>query len=295
LRGDGAPEPGPAYVTLADAIECGALRVRERRDGASVPLIHVANHGDVAVLVLFGEELRGALQNRVANASFLVPARGSLEIDVSCVEQGRWGARGRAADFVSAKAVLASSIRRKMAAKVARSRERGLGFDADQSEVWREVMCRIGFSGAESDTLAYGDYAGSREPDVEEAARAFHPLPGQVGFVAAIGDEVVGLEAIGREAVFARAFDGLLRAYLVDAVDATQLRRLDHTLGRGAPAARFDAPEPFLAALSRAPATEGPSLGLGRDVRVRGGGVAACALLADTALVHLTAFVEEGL
>jgi hypothetical protein len=307
VRGDDAPEPaGPAYLTLADALESGALRVSERRGGASVPVVHVENRGETPVLVLFGEELRGAFQNRVANASFLVPARSALEIDVSCVEQGRWGGRpgrgGHAAEFAAAKAVLSSSMRRKMAAKVAAARERGLGFNADQSEVWSEVMCRLGWSGAESDTSAYEDYLDTRRRDLDEAARAFHPLPGQVGFVAAIGDEIVGLEAIGRAEVFARAFDGLLRAYLVDAVDAPQLRRLELARGRAAaPAARFDAPEPFLAALAEAPATEGPSLGLGRDLRVRGGGVAGCALVhaaapgAPAAVVHLTAFAEEGL
>jgi hypothetical protein len=116
LRGGSPPEPGPAYVTLADAIECGALEGRERKQGASVPVIELVNRGGTAVLVLFGEELRGSLQNRVANASFLVPAHDTLEIDVSCVEQGRWGGR---AEFRASRSVISSAMRRKMAAKVA--------------------------------------------------------------------------------------------------------------------------------------------------------------------------------
>jgi len=238
---------------------------------------------------LFGEELRGALQNRVANASFLVPAQGTLEIDVSCVEQGRWGGRST---FRAARSVVSSSMRRKMEAKVAYARSLGRRFDADQQEVWSEVGERLSLSGTDSDTSSYEDYLGARRRDLDEAARAFHPVPDQVGFVAAIGDRIAGLEAIGRRPVFARSFDGLLRAYLVDAVDAPQLRqreRQEHV----EPEARFDAPEPFLAALRGAPASEGPSLGLGRDVRLRGGGVAGCVLLHQPdGLVHLTAFAE---
>lgn len=291
LLRDGAPEPGPEYVTLADAIECGALKVRERPHGASVPVIELVNLGDTAVLVLFGEELRGALQNRVANASFLVPAHDTLEIDVSCVEQGRWGGRG---DFRPSRSVISSEMRRKMAAKVERARSLGRRFDADQGEVWSEVGARLAHSGTDSRTSAYADYLGARQRDLDEIARAFRSLPGQVGFVAAIGDRIAGLEAIGRPAVFARSFAGLLRAYLVDAVDAPHLRQPEQE--RRQPTQRLDAPEPFLAALAAAPASEASSLGLGRDIRLRGGGVAGCALVHEpAALVHLTAFAEGGL
>jgi hypothetical protein len=296
LRAEAAPV-GPPWLTLADALESGALRVSERRGGAHVPVIQVENLGETPVLVLFGEELRGALQNRVANASFLIGGRSAVEIDVSCVEQGRWSpraSRGGARDeFYAGDSVLSSAIRRKMAHKVALARERGRRFDADQLEVWHEVADRVRLSAARSQTGAYEDYLFTRARDLDEAAHAFRPLPGQVGFVAAIGDEVAGLEAIGREEVFARSFERLLRAYLIDAVDAAHLR------GREAQAAvRFEAPEPFLEALAAAPASERPSLGLGRDLRLRGGGVAGCALVhgpaGPAALVHLTAFAEEG-
>jgi hypothetical protein len=60
---------------------------------------------------------------------------------------------------------------------------------------------------------------------------------------------------------------------------------------RGAPppAARFDAPEPFLAALAAARPESGPSLGLGTDLRIENERIHACALVAGE-VVHLTAF-----
>jgi hypothetical protein len=296
VRADGAPAE-PPWLTLAEALESGALRVSERRGGAAVPVIQVENRGEKPVLVLFGEELRGALQNRVANASFLIGGQSTVEIDVSCVEEGRWSPRAGRGEahyaFLAGDSVLSHAIRRKMAHKVAAARARGGRFDADQGEVWEEVSLRLGLSGARSRTGAYEDYVATRRQDLDEAARAFHPLPGQVGFVAAIGDEIAGLEAIGHEEVFARSFGRLLRAYLVDALDAAHVRQLE-----APPAVRFEAPEPFLAALANAPASERPSLGLGRDLRLRGDGAAGCALVhgpaGPGAVVHLTAFAEES-
>src|SRR5512134_1911684 len=69
---DDAIGPGPEYVSLGSALAAGSLAVDELHESGEVPHVRVANAGDVAVLVLFGEELRGAKQNRVANASFLV-------------------------------------------------------------------------------------------------------------------------------------------------------------------------------------------------------------------------------
>jgi len=130
----------------------------------------------------------------------------------------------------------------------------------------------------------------TRRSDLDELAGAFRPLPGQVGFVACIGEEVAGLESVGRSEVYAQAHSGLLRGYLIDAVDHALVRaRRPATV----PALRFDAPEPFLAALADARAETRPSLGLGMDVRIENERVSACALVAED-VVHLTAFPAAG-
>jgi hypothetical protein len=280
-----APPAGPAYIALGTALAKGTVRVDEVDEGGSVPHVRVTNAGDLALLFLFGEEIRGAKQNRVANASFLVPAKSDVVLDVSCVEAGRWH-RARGARFEHTEEVVSPSLRRVMSAQVTRSRILDQSFSSDQGEVWNQISERLHHSGAASDTEAYADYRDSRASDLDELTKAFRPVAGQVGFVACIGDEVAGLEAIGRPDVFRADFAALVRAYALDAVDAALVKKLDVRPDR---AAHFSDPEPFLEALARAPFSSGPSLGAGEDLRIDGPEVAGCAL-AHESLVHVTAF-----
>jgi len=283
LRDDAPAPAGSGYVPLSRALEDGSVQIDELSQAGSVPHVRVTNRGALDVLFLFGEEIRGARQNRIANASFLVAARSELVVDVSCVEQGRWGRRGRA-DFAGAGEVVSHRMRQKMAYKVAASRRRGGSFEADQLEVWHEIDERLATSHTESATDSYEDYVRSRRADLSDMLAAFRPLERQVGFVAVSGDAVVGLEAIGRPEVFASQFEGLLRSYAVDAIDPAPARWDRERSGAGS-----DSPEAFLAALGRAPIQRGPSLGLGDDLRIEGEDLAGCALVAGQ-VIHLTAF-----
>src|SRR5512136_113465 len=81
---------GPEYLTLKEALERGAFVVTEVSAGGSVPELMVENKGDVAVLLIDGEELAGAKQNRVLNTTILVGPKSATKIPVSCTEHGRW-------------------------------------------------------------------------------------------------------------------------------------------------------------------------------------------------------------
>jgi hypothetical protein len=209
-------------------------------------------------------------------------------IDVSCVEKGRWGRRGRGG-FGTTGEVVSQRMRAKMAAKIAASRRRGGRFEADQREVWQQVDERLEHAHMRSATGAYADYVRTRQSDLAEILAAFRPLERQIGFVAVAGGEVLGLEAIGQPEIFAQRFEGLVRAYAVDAIDAALAAR-ERERKRALP--RHDSPAAFLAALGRAPAERAPSLGVGDDLRIEGEGIAGCALVAG-GVVHLTAFPAE--
>ena len=85
-----SPDGGAlGFVLLPDAIHAETLRITELGSG-SVPELIAINTGDTDVLVLDGEQLIGAKQNRMASRSILLPAHSETKIPVNCMEHGRW-------------------------------------------------------------------------------------------------------------------------------------------------------------------------------------------------------------
>jgi hypothetical protein len=123
-----APMPAePEWLTVAEAGD--RVCITEISEGGSVPNLRVANLGDLPLLLLDGEQLVGAKQNRILNMTVLVAAHTEVTIPVSCVEQGRWGYRARhsAPSDVS------------LYAGVSRSLREGRGHTADQQGVWKAL------------------------------------------------------------------------------------------------------------------------------------------------------------
>ncbi len=68
--------------------------VHTGEEAGGVPFLRVANGADQPLLLLDGEGLIGAKQNRTLN-TVLTAAHAEVTTPVNCVEQKRWGSRGR--------------------------------------------------------------------------------------------------------------------------------------------------------------------------------------------------------
>ena len=86
-------QSGLSYTTLDEALGSDALDVTEVDEHGHVPTLRVTNKGDTWVFLMAGEHLIGAKQDRVLNTSMMADRRSQMNVDVSCVEQGRWGYR----------------------------------------------------------------------------------------------------------------------------------------------------------------------------------------------------------
>ena len=84
------------YFTLDEALSSGRVRLTEVGETGSVPELRLLNETDHPVLLLDGEELIGAKQNRICNLTILAPPRAEIIVPVSCVEAGRWSSRSQA-------------------------------------------------------------------------------------------------------------------------------------------------------------------------------------------------------
>jgi hypothetical protein len=115
------------------------VAVRELPDGATVNDLLVVNPTTAAVLLLDGEEVLGAQQNRTFDVSVLFPPGATLKVPVSCVEHGRWDGARRGERFSLAPQAGYPELRRLKSRHVRHAVALGRPARAGQQEVWADV------------------------------------------------------------------------------------------------------------------------------------------------------------
>lgn len=264
----------PDWITLGEAGDLA--RVTEVDDAGAVPVLKVANAADQPLLLVDGEELVGAKQNRVLNTTVLVGARTVATIPVSCVERGRWRYRGRT--LSSSESSLYASLRRSKAAWVTRSIREGRGHASDQGSVWAMLASKAAEHGVESPTGAMRDVYARFEDDLAGACRTVAAAAGQVGAIVYVAGRWVGTDVAPTAGVFARIWPRLCAGYAAEALGRAPRRR------------RVPNPLAVLRRITSSPLEPAPAIALGTEYRLVGREAAGAVLVAGDRLVHLMAF-----
>ncbi|MBM3650683.1 MAG: TIGR02452 family protein, partial [Alphaproteobacteria bacterium] len=220
LIGGGAGERD--YATLDEALATGRFQVGEVGEAGTVPELKVDNRLDRPVLLLDGEELIGAKQNRVLNLTIMVPANAELTIPVSCVEAGRWRYASRGFRS-SGRTQFARGRARKLGQVSFSLRERGQAH-ASQADVWNEIDGKARRMGVLSDTGAMSDIYRAKEDELASMTAA-PSHEGQVGAVFAIAGRIAGVELFERAEIYARLAAKIISSYALDALDTEGLDR----------------------------------------------------------------------
>ena len=282
---------GPDYVSSSVAIEQHGMEVTEISDSGSVPNLMVVNPSSLCVLLLDGEELRGAKQNRIINTSILLAARSRTTIPVSCTESGRWSYNSPT--FQTAKTVMPTKARRRKTRSVSFSLMHDQAFSSDQGEVWNEVEELHAKLGSHSPTSAMADAYAKMRQDLDEAIERIPAQEAQCGLIAMIDGKPAGMDLISRPEVYSELHAQLVQSYAMEA-----LASLPHgTVQPG----KGDQPVPGLLAakgfLERCAAIKGKpyqSVGLGTDWRFIEGEVVGSGLEVDDAWVHMAYFLDDA-
>jgi hypothetical protein len=284
-----------AFILLDEALASKAVEVTETSDSGSVPVLKFLSRSPVPVLLLDGEELIGAKQNRILNASILAPAQADMLLPVSCVEAGRW--RYSTNSFRAADHALFAKARARKAARMAAMHveRRAVGgstayavarqYDADQHEVWSDISGKLGRMRVDSASSAISDGYESYGERLREFETALQPVPDQRGAAFVLDGRVVGIELLATEAAFRAIYRKLLKSYAFDALEAS-----DVTAPKVPTKADVQA---FIARVLGSSMSSAPSAGLGVDVRLAGEGCTGHALVHDEAVLHLAAFDEQ--
>ena len=275
-------EERTSYITLSQALESNSIHIGEIDHGGSVPELIVENSSDKPVLLLDGEELQGAKQNRVLNTTVLVKEHSKVVIPVSCTEQGRWDYNSN--HFSDSGVVMARSARLKKNISVSDSIRHGDAFRSDQGEVWYEIHKMSSKRNFQSATSAMRDVFEHSQKELDDYLEAFSLQEGQKGMVIGINGKIAGMDYISSPRAFASLHGKLMKSYVMDALVEYKVKEKGISK---------ETVEKFLYSIGNTEETVHPSVSLGDDHRYESEKLVASALVNKSELIHLAAFPVE--
>jgi hypothetical protein len=273
----------PIYIHGGGGIDIGArpsdVQITEQ-GSAEVPTITVTNSGQRPALLVEGETVTGGQQNRVLNVSVLVPGGATINVPVSCVEDGRWN--GRSA-FERGRTFAPRRVRRVKNMTVSDSVRRGGTKSSDQGAVWNSIDYELDRLKVDSSTRAMqaSELLFEADNSLANAAQelaGIGPLPGQCGIVLGHGKRIVAAEIFATPELLAANWEALIRAALLDAPERIE----------GSPS--VSRALRFVTRIGTARGTRSPGVGLGEELHLETTRMVGQALVLDGAVVHASAF-----
>jgi hypothetical protein len=272
------------YMLLDEALGAGLVEVTEVDNHGAVPNLKVHNRSPRMVLILDGEELVGAKQNRVVNTTILVAGNATVVIPVSCVEQGRWAYK--TSHFHSEERMMPSRMRAMKAQQVQQSVRAHGEYRADQSAIWHDIAKRASRRDAASPTMAMAGIYEKDLPSLQEYLKHFSLVGSQVGAVFMINGKVVGMDAFGKPETFSKAFKKLVQSYAMDAIDWLEK-------GEDPKSSKTDVAN-FTKGVLACKMETHDAVGLGIDYRLESDKLTGFALALDRKVVHMSVFAREA-
>jgi len=278
LRGEGHQARFQDYLLASEAIDAGVLTVTEVDESGTVPELLAVNDADRPILLIDGEELQGAKQNRILNTSVLLPLKSKTRIPVSCVEEGRWS---HVSPTFKAGNYAPSSLRQRKSRDVQHSlRARGRA-ESDQGAVWDSVAEHIQARAAQSPTRAMSD-ALATLADVLGRYHDALPYPSAAcGVVAAVCGQFVAMDAFDSPSTLEAIWGRLVASYAMDA-EATPEKPQKAFTANAAGVLVEHVAEQSCQAFS--------AVGLGDDLRFEAANALGQGLAVEDHLLHLSVF-----
>jgi len=281
-----ATESEVDFMTLDEALDKDALVISEVSEGGAVPELKVSNKSNQKVLLLDGEELVGAKQNRVLNVTILIAPNSETVIPVSCVEQGRWSYRSR--HFGSESRAMNARLRKIKSETVAINLRHEGQFRSDQGAVWREIENKYErMSVPPSPTMAMADLYEAHGESAENYMKAFHPVANQLGMAVFIDGELAGVELLGKFETLRKTHSKLVNSYVMDALE-TASPKVKTESGQSKTRA-----SKILESAANASTVERKSVALGNDIRLESDAVMGAGLEFEGQVLQMSIFLKD--
>ena len=270
------------YITLSQAYENKVVEVKETSEEGSVSELLFINNSDTPILIIEGQELLGAKQNRIINVSILVPAHISMVIPVSCCERSRWGFRSNREFSLSDRMTFSKARRNKMRS-VNERWESGDTADSDQQEVWQDMDVKFAKMNVNSSTDSMGDFYDTYSERINQYVKSFASENDDKGIIAAINGKIVSMEFFDRNTAFKDNLSKIIRGLAADAIEEQKTSLI----------ATKKQAEDFVENVHASRINELGSIGLGSQYRINGDSQLGQTLIFNNHIVHFIVFTKN--
>ena len=240
------------YLTLNEALSTGKVVVTEHREkgrsrnagivqsdggSADVNKLYIENNSADTVFILGGEIVQGGKQDRtIARDLVLLPKSGKVDLDVFCVEHGRWSEVAaeetvnespdddRTEFIIEKQSIAPNSVRK--AAMNAKSQEK----------VWEEVDIALSVNTVEAPTRTVNalkmedTYTKGLTEYSKALSGVFNSDPKVIGVIAVAGDEIIACDVFTSHELFMKYYDNLLQSWASQAMESNGEVSVDKTM-----------------------------------------------------------------
>lgn len=216
------------YLTLRRGIKAGFVEITEC-EMSTVGAVLARNNSNIPLVLIDGDEIVGAKQNRIMNRSLLVPPKTTMSVSVSCTEQGRWhyGREARGYDdginysngpsrefyenFDCSQYAADFSTRS--------SKSRNLFENIDcQSTVWDSIRNLENKTAFRSRTSALNDNYENHRAVHDNYLKHFKLEYGQSGAIFIINGQIKGFELFHNPLIYQDYHEKIFRSYIMEAM-----------------------------------------------------------------------------
>ena len=274
-------EGNTQYLTLKEAMQKNLIDITEIDDSGVVPELKVKNNADIPVLLLDGEELLGAKQNRIVNTTILLKEKFETIIPVSCVEQGRWLYTSK--KFNYSDRIASYNLRNIKSASVKRSVENSGRYSSDQKAIWEEVHKLQNKNKVLSPTRAMGDVYEAKSYDLDNYINAFELVEGQNGIIVFINGEIMGLDVISSKSAYKILHKKLIKSYALDSMVEKENKKISSNIN-------IAKVQQFIKEIISCEETKNDSVGYGYDYRFDCDSYIGSTLVVNDDVIHASFF-----
>ena len=211
------------YLTLKRGMDTGIVEINEC-ESSTVSTVLARNNSIIPLLLIDGDEITGAKQNRIMNISTIIPPKSNIPISVSCTEQGRWHYNENydssiERDNIKTNKKTFSFSKYAADYNTRRAKSQDLFHERNcQSTVWDSIDKLQTKTSYQSKTNALNDSYENLKIKQNEYLEHFKIEFGQVGAIFIINGEIKGLELFHDPSTYYDYHEKIFRSYIMEAI-----------------------------------------------------------------------------